>query len=110
MDGINKCLEQKVFKQYSALIGSVGLDYEDSESAESSFGAKRNLQFVLRSASKKRNIFEETLIFDDIALVGSLGGSLGLFVGFSFFGYVTPILEAAFDKVASFFLHINQPQ
>ena len=110
MDGINKCLEQKVFKQYSALVGSVGLDYEDSESAESYFGTKRNLQFILRSASNKRNIFEETLIFDDVALVGSLGGSLGLFVGFSFFGYVTPIFEAAFDKVASFFLHINQPQ
>ena len=110
LDGINKCLEQKVFTQYSALIGSVGLDYEDSESAESQFGTKRNLQFILRSASNKRNIFEETLIFDDIALVGSLGGSLGLFVGFSFFGYVTPILEAAFDKVASFFLHINQPK
>ena len=110
VDGINKCLEQKVFTQYSALVRSVGLDYEDSESAESYFGTKRNLQFIIRAASNKRNIFEETLIFDDIALVGSLGGSLGLFVGFSFFGYVTPILEAAFDKVASFFLHINQPQ
>ena len=113
VDGINKCLEQKVFKQYSALVGSVGLDYEDSESAESYFGFKkenRNLQFISRSTSNKRNIFEETLIFDDIALVGSLGGSLGLFVGFSFFGYVTPILEAVFDKVVSFFLHINQPQ
>ena len=110
LDGIKKCLEQKNFNQYSALVGSVGLDYEDSKSAESYFGTKRNLQFILRSASNKRNIFEETLIFDDIALVGSLGGSLGLFVGFSFFGYVTPLLEAAFEKVVSFFLRINQPQ
>ena len=107
IDGINKCLEQKVFTQYSALVRSVGLDYEDSESAESFFGTKRNLQFIIRAASNKRNIFEETLIFDDIALVGSLGGSLGLFVGFSFFGYVTPILEAVFDKVASFFIRVT---
>ena len=83
-------------------------DY-DFDPPENYFGSKRNLQFMVMSTSNKRNIFEETLIFDDIDLVGSLGGSLGLFVGFSFFGYVTPILEAVFDKVSSFYLRINQP-
>ena len=107
---IKECLEQKEFKQYSALIEADRIDYDfdPPETAESYFGAKMNLQFMIMSTSNKRNIFEETLIFDDIDLVGSLGGSLGLFVGFSFFGYVTPILEAVFDKVASFFLRINQ--
>ena len=107
---IKECLEQKEFKQYSALIEADRTDYDfdPPETAESYFGAKMNLQFMIMSTSNKRNIFEETLIFDDIDLVGSLGGSLGLFVGFSFFGYVTPILEAVFDKVASFFLRINQ--
>ena len=81
---------------------SVGIDNEDSY-----FGAERILQFILRSTSNKSNIFEEVLIFDGIDLVGSLGGSLGLFVGFSFFGYVTPILEAVFDKVASFFIRVT---
>ena len=81
------------------------MDYEDAGTPESYFGYNRILQIlVLMSTSNQSNIFEETLIFDEIALVGSLGGSLGLFVGFSFFGYVTPILEAVFDKVASFFL------
>ena len=84
-------------------------DFDPPETAENYFGSKRNLQFMVMSTSNKRNIFEETLIFDDIDLVGSLGGSLGLFVGFSFFGYVTPILEAVFDKVSSFYLRINQP-
>ena len=86
------------------------MDYEDAGTAESYFGYRRILQIlVLMSTSNQSNIFEETLIFDEIALVGSLGGSLGLFVGFSFFGYVTPILEVGFDKVTSFFLRINQP-
>ena len=58
------------------------------------------LQMVFVAASKKRNVFEETLIFDTIGLIGSLGGSLGLFVGFSFFGYMTPVLEAFFDRAA----------
>ena len=67
-----------------------------------------NTQFIIRLASEKRNVFEEVLLLDEIGLVGSLGGSLGLFVGFSFFGYAIPILEAAFNKVADFFsLRIN---
>ena len=103
-DKIKECLEQKQFKQYSVIAKAVGIDYEDGLEH---FGAKRLAQFLLRSTSNKSNIFEEVLIFDDIGLVGSLGGSLGLFVGFSFFGYATPILDAVFDKIASFFFRIN---
>ena len=78
--------------QYSVLVDSVGMEYEGFETTiTSSYGAKRNIQFYIRSTSNKANIFEEVLIVDEIALVGSLGGSLGLFVGFSFFGYATPM-------------------
>jgi len=31
------------------------------------------------------NIYEEILVVDEIGLLGSIGGSLGLFIGFSFF-------------------------
>ena len=62
-----------------------------------------NIEFLVGSESNITNIYEEILIVDNIGLVGSLGGSLGLFVGFSFFGYVTPILEAIFEKMADFF-------
>ena len=95
------------FKQFSVTTENIGIEYGDNKKL---YETERNLQFLLRSTSNKSNIFEEVLIFDEIDLVGSLGGSLGLFVGFSFFSYVTPILEAVFDKVASFVLRINQPQ
>ena len=35
---------------------------------------------------KTRVVKEETLIYDTLTLVGTLGGFLGLFIGFSFFG------------------------
>ena len=94
---LQECLEQKIFKQYSATTshGNLVADkrfYKD----------EMNAQFIIKLASKKRNVFEEILILDEIGLIGSLGGSLGLFVGFSFFGYATPILEAVFKKVADF--------
>ena len=93
---LQECLDQKMFKQYSAttshdrVIGVDKMFYKD----------EMIVQFLIKLASKKRNVFEEILILDEIGLVGSLGGSLGLFVGFSFFGYATPILEAVFNKVA----------
>ena len=55
------------------------------------------------AASKTRNVHEEILIFDEIGLVGTLGGSLGLFVGFSFLGAITPCVEFLIDKVANLF-------
>ena len=52
------------------------------------------------AASNTRNIHEEILILDEIGLVGTLGGCLGLFVGFSFFGTATPFVKYLIDKMA----------
>ena len=100
---LQECLDQKIFKQYSATTSNANVRVD--KMTKMIYKEEMNAYFNIKLASKKRNVFEEILILDEIGLVGSLGGSLGLFVGFSFFGYATPILEAAFNKIADFLVH-----
>ena len=44
-------------------------------------------------------MYDEMLIVDEIGLLGNLGGLLGLFVGFSIFGYVSIVLDAIVDGI-----------
>ena len=57
------------------------------------------VQFSIRYTSKDADVFEEILIVDEISLIGSLGGSLGLFIGFSFFGYITTFMDIIVDQM-----------
>ena len=98
---IKECLQRKEFKHYSGTTEHE--EVEDDNPDEGFVNATMNIEFILGLESNTTNLYEEILIVDDIGLVGSLGGSLGLFVGFSFFGCVTPILDAIFEKVADFF-------
>ena len=43
--------------------------------------------------------YKEYLIYDGIGMFGSIGGSLGLFVGFSIFDSLCPLLEFLLEKL-----------
>ena len=100
------CLEQKKYKLYSATVEEIDMISEN----EDFYVDSMNSQFIFRFSSNKRHVYEEVLILDETGLIGSLGGSLGLFVGFSFFGYAMPLLEALFDQVVDFFQRRYQIQ
>ena len=99
---IHTCLQQKQFKQYS--VARITKDEFRTDETEVVTGNdSMGILMKFKYASNKINVYEEVLLFDETSLVGSLGGSLGLFVGFSFFGYATPIMEVIFDKMADCF-------
>ena len=96
---IDKCLMQKNFKQYTTRVENVELVMENVVQDLNNATEDMNVQFSITFTSKDVDIFEEILIVDEISLIGSLGGSLGLFIGFSFFGYITTFLDVIVDKM-----------
>ena len=40
----------------------------------------------------------EYFIYDTLSMVGTIGGTLGLFVGFSFYDFISMIIDLFFDK------------
>ena len=49
--------------------------------------------------SPEKITYKEYLIYDAVGMFGSIGGSLGLFVGFSIFDSICPILEFLLKKL-----------
>ena len=92
---IQDCLQQKVYKQYSTSVERIGTNQDRNTT--------KYAMFAITAVSKRRNIHEEILIFDHIGLLASLGGSLGLFVGFSIFGYATPFIAFLIDKLVNLY-------
>ena len=90
---------QKNFKQYTTRVEQVELVSESVIQDLNNVTEDMNAQFSMMFASNDTDIFEEILIVDEISLIGSLGGSLGLFIGFSFFGYITTFLDFIVDKM-----------
>ena len=104
---IHTCLQPKQFKQYS--VARITKDEFATDETEFVTGNdSMSILMKFKYASNKINVYEETLMIDDTSLVGSLGGSLGLFVGFSFFGYAMPIMETIFDKIADCFERLRK--
>ena len=89
---INKCLNQTKYKVY---ISDVEL-----ESIVCKQGPpKCATQFLIRPKIYKILAYDEMLIIDEIGLLGNLGGLLGLFVGFSIFGYASILLDIILEKI-----------
>ena len=97
-----QCLKLKEFKQYSATFESTDMDMELIEGLGLTNESK-GIQFCLKFSSNIKMENQEILVFDEIDMLGSLGGALGLFIGFSFLSCATKLLETVLEKAATYF-------
>ena len=65
-------------------------DYQEDQDEPN---ANRNVTLAYRIANSKIKVEEEYLVQDFVGMLGSIGGTLGLFIGFSFLGGSSYFLE-----------------
>ena len=51
------------------------------------------MSYALYSSNDNEVIDEEHLVYDWTNMIGTLGGSLGLLIGFSFFDFISIIID-----------------
>ena len=88
---VNTCLNQTKYKKYKSEVEQISFNCKDSDNCI--------VQFAIYPKSDQILVFEEMLIVDKIVLLGNLGGLLGLFVGFSVFGYASILLDLILEKI-----------
>ena len=47
--------------------------------------------------------YQERLVFDEVGMIGSVGGTLGMCIGFSFSGITSTILDFITSKIQIYF-------
>ena len=98
---IQNCLMQTKFRHYSIVSNDWVKTPLDSGfySKTYAFPNTSILELQMTFSSNTYTVHEEVLILDFIGLLGSVGGSLGLFIGFSFFDYIAMFMDKLIDLI-----------
>ena len=59
---------------------------------------KQNMTLIIKYDTMAIKVSEEYLVYDFANFIGTLGGSLGLFIGFSYTGFIGSIIDILFEK------------
>ena len=92
-DLIGHCESQCEVKDYSGELQSS--DYENPMNLED--GKRADL--YLLSSRRTRKLIQEYEIYDTAGMIGTVGGSLGLFLGFSFYGVFSDSVDILVKKI-----------
>ena len=85
---IVECTKPRSEQQYKAII----LDQYNQPKPN-------QVAFYVDFKYTSKTVKEETLIYDTLSFIGTLGGFLGLFLGFSFFGFGTDVCLALWKRI-----------
>ena len=92
---LSQCKGQCHNQEYSGKISETGL-------VQTSFpnDTRKRIDLFILSLGSSRTIVQEYKIYDEVGLIGSIGGSLGLFLGVSFYGVISDVLDHFWKKIA----------
>ena len=57
------------------------------------------MRFAIVLVTNEMKVHEEYIVYNEVDLVGIVGGNLGLFIGFSFFEKVKQVINFFIDKL-----------
>ena len=60
----------------------------------------KSADILLNYGSTSRTLVQEYWVYDTEGMIGTLGGSLGLFLGFSFYGVISDLLDIFWNTVS----------
>ena len=75
-------------------IKDIKYEVDNAEDVEDEFDFR-----ILVEIGATRERQTEYFIYDTLSIVGTVGGTLGLFVGFSFYDFISMLIDMFFDKL-----------
>ena len=80
------------------------LEYRGDDALYASLDDNRALGFDYRFSPPEMTVYhKEHLVFDVYGLIGNVGGTLGMCLGFSFIGIFSSVIEFIESKIRAFF-------
>ena len=92
---IPQCKGQFENREYSGKISQTNLVMTSFPN-----DTRERIDMLLMDSGTSRTLIQEYRIYDEVGLIGTVGGSLGLFLGFSFYDFISEILDHIWKKIA----------
>ena len=109
---IRECAESAFYHEWVEFKNEIGyqrpcriLEYDGGKLVEYSNEASIDTWFSIIyqfSPPMMKTVYEEYLIFDIVGMIGSVGGTLGMCIGFSFNGIAWTVLEFIQSRLLRF--------
>ena len=83
-----KCKHSCTILQYSGSVVHWNSIFPINESYN-----EHQFEYQFGNTDNKMTVFHEYLIYDSMGMIGSVGGTFGMFIGFSMTGVISSIIE-----------------
>ena len=94
----NKCLNPCTDYKYTVIQMLGEIDEEIIENLKNET-TNNIIDFMVAYRSVDEKVYQEYYIYDTFSFIGNIGGSLGLFIGFSYTDFFGKILDFVFKKL-----------